>query len=80
MTFERGRLILQAWEEYSQFFTPCNWRTFRLALFELEDDAAMGIAELTVVVLGLGFRVAWVYDWHTPMREELNSMVEGYRP
>jgi hypothetical protein len=48
-------------EEWSQFFEPCNWRTFRVAKLELEDDRIMGGVEFTLILLGLGLRVRWNY-------------------
>lgn len=48
-------------EEWSQFFTPCNWRTFHPAFIEFEDDRMMGAVECTIIILGLGFRLRWNY-------------------
>ena len=48
-------------EEWSQFFEPCNWRTFHPIKVELEDDRIMGGIEATVIVLGLGLRWRWNY-------------------
>jgi hypothetical protein len=48
-------------EDWSQFFGPCNWYTFRPILIEFEDDRAMGGIEATVIVLGLGFRARFNY-------------------
>lgn len=46
-------------EEWSQFRGGCNWYTFHPIQFEIEDDRSMGGVEMTLIVLGLGFRVRW---------------------
>lgn len=46
-------------EEYSQFFQKCNWYTFTFAHIEFENDKIMGGAEVTFILLGLGFRWRW---------------------
>lgn len=48
-------------EEWSQFFTACNWRTFHPILIEVEDDRILGGVEATIVILGVGFRARWNY-------------------
>jgi len=48
-------------EDWSQFFSPRNWYTFRFAFIEVEDDRCMGGLELTFILLGLGFRVRYNY-------------------
>lgn len=47
--------------DWTQFRRGFNWRTFRLALFEVEDDRMFGAVEATVILLGLGVRVRWTY-------------------
>lgn len=49
-------------EEWSQFFQRCNWYTFHPITIEVEDERNMGGFEITVIVLGLGFRVRWNYE------------------
>jgi hypothetical protein len=48
-------------EEWSQFFSDCNWYTFHPIQIEVEDDRIMGGVEATVIVLGIGVRVRWNY-------------------
>ncbi len=48
-------------EQWSQFLGGCNWYTFHPIKIEFEDDRTMGGIEITVVILGLGFRVRWNY-------------------
>lgn len=49
-------------EEWSQFFSACNWYTFHPIMIELEDDRSLGGLEAIVIVLGVGFRVRYTYD------------------
>lgn len=58
-TIHKGNWLLALMEDYSQFFEPCNWRTFRFCHIEAEDDTMLGAFEITVVILGLGARVRW---------------------
>ena len=46
-------------EEWSQFVHDCNWYTFHPIQIEIEDERNMGGVEMTVIVLGLGFRARW---------------------
>lgn len=73
--FERGRLLVQFIEQWSQLFTRRNWYTFHLVMIEFEDDAHMGGVEATIIVLGLGLRVRWN---HTETEEviELKRRIE----
>lgn len=48
-------------EEWSQFLPGYNWRTFHPVMIEVEDDRIMGGVEMTLVVVGVGFRVRWNY-------------------
>jgi len=48
-------------EEWTQFFDRCNWYTFHPLMIEVEDERNMGGVEVTVIVLGLGFRARWNY-------------------
>lgn len=48
-------------EEWSQFFQPCNWRTFHPLFIEIEDDRTMGGVEATLIILGVGVRFRWNY-------------------
>lgn len=52
------RGIYWTWiEEWSQFLRHDNWFTFRPIMVEVEDDRIMGGVEVTVIILGLGFRM-----------------------
>lgn len=72
-------------EEYSQFWQACNWYTYRVAMFEFEDDRIMGGVEMTLIVLGLGFRVRWNYHVTEEVAKikrqaaELDAMTEEER-
>lgn len=59
-------------EEWSQFFTPCNWRDFHPVHLYVEDDRIMGGVEATLIVLGVGFRVRWNYA-RTEQVEEIKA-------
>lgn len=48
-------------EQWSQFLGGCNWYTFHPIHIEFEDDRIMGGVEVTVIILGLGFRARWNY-------------------
>lgn len=48
-------------EQWSQFVQSCNWYTFNPLTIEIEDERNMGGFEVTVIVLGLGFRARWNY-------------------
>lgn len=57
--FERGNWLVEFIEQWSQFFTNCNWYTFNPLHVEFEDDRAMGGVEITVILLGVGIRWRW---------------------
>jgi len=62
MSEERYPNFFVEWiEQWSQFFEPCNWRTFQFCFIEIEDDRVLGAVEGTFVVLGLGFRARYTY-------------------
>ena len=61
-------------EEWSQFFQNCNWYTFHPLMIEYEDETNMGGVELTIIILGLGFRVRWNHT-ETEMVEEITQTV-----
>jgi len=65
-------------EQWSQFFTACNWRTFHVAQFEIEDDRIMGGVEATIILFGVGFRARWNYE-RTDRVEEISKSVEAIR-
>ena len=47
--------------EWGQVLPGYNWRTFHPVCVQVDDDSIMGSVELTVIVLGIGLRVQWVY-------------------
>lgn len=61
-------------EEWSQFFERCNWYTFHPIKIEVEDERSMGGFEVTVIVLGLGFRLRWNYAV-TEQLEEIREQI-----
>lgn len=70
-TFERKRFLITLSEQWSQFFEPCNWRTFQFILLEWEDEIYLGNLEFKIVLFGLGLRFCWLYDPNTEGRKEL---------
>lgn len=48
-------------EEWSQFFSKCNWYTFTAWKLEFEDDRCMGGLEATFIFMGLGARIRYNY-------------------
>lgn len=70
MIIERGRFMLQLVEEWSQFFQSCNWRTFHFCQIEAEDESWIGNVEVTVIILGIGFRLVWNHT-ETPERRRM---------
>lgn len=54
-----------------------NWRTFHVVQVEIEDDRMMGNWELTVVLLGLGFRLVWVGE-DTEARKRIRDDLDRF--
>lgn len=48
-------------EEWTQFFEKCNWYTFHPIKIEFENEVNMGGCEMTIIILGFGFRARWNY-------------------
>lgn len=63
-------------EEWSQFVQRCNWYTFHPILIEIEDERNMGGFEVTVIVLGLGFRVRWNYEETEQVKDIVRQVEE----
>ena len=74
--WERGNFLIEFIEQWSQFFQPCNWRTWQLAHIEFEDDRIMGGVEATFVLLGVGFCVRWNHTTTETMRDVLRQKEE----
>lgn len=75
MEFSSGRLHLRLIEEWSQFFQPCNWRTFHFAHLMIEDEEMMGDLEVCIILLGLGFQIVWSYS-DTETRRRIRSDID----
>ena len=45
--------------EWSQVVGKYNWIIFTPIMLEFENDITMGGLEMTVMVLGVGFRIRW---------------------
>lgn len=75
---EIGPVIFQFIEEWSQFFQPCNWRTFHPVMFEAEDDGLLGGFEVTAILMGLGLRVRWDHS-KTEFKDEILKRAEDIR-
>lgn len=63
-------------EEWSQFFSACNWYTFHPIYIEFEDDRMMGAVEATLIVLGVGCRVRWNHTITEKAADILGSVEE----
>lgn len=74
MMWERGGVMVDAWQEWTQFARRCNWYTFRLVMLEFENDTQLGAVEFTVVLLGFGLRVRWTHT-RTELAERLERQV-----
>lgn len=70
-------------EEWSQLVQRCNWYTFHPLMIELEDERSMGGLELTVIILGLGFRLRWNYavtEQVESIRQQIQELQEDRAP
>jgi hypothetical protein len=63
-------------EQWSQFWQDCNWYTFHPIKIEIEDERNMGGWEITVIVLGLGFRVRRNYVVTDSVRNIVRQVAE----
>lgn len=48
---------------------------FHIARLDSEHDAELGQWCLSIVLLGIGVALTWVYDADTPLRAKLNGMM-----
>ena len=55
------QVIFEFQEDWSQFSYDCNWRTVDLVKIEVEDDRMFGAWEITVKLMGVGFRFRHIY-------------------
>lgn len=81
MKFEQGYLehknwIIHFFEEYSQFFMPCNWYTFHPIFIELENDEVLGGFEITIIIMGLGIRWHWNHTETEDLKDIKNKISE----
>ena len=67
--FERGGFLAHFVQEWTQFSSGWNWRTFHPIMIEIEDDCSLGGIEATIIFLGLGFRVRWNYTETDELRD-----------
>lgn len=58
--------------DWRQLFGGYNWSTYRLAHIEYENDTLLGGHEVTVVLLGFGFR----FRKNNPNNERMKAMDE----
>ena len=72
-----GQFIFTFSEEWTQFFRPCNWRNFHFLHVHAEDDIQMGTFEITIVIFGLGVRVAWEHT-KTDYKKEIVRKVKEF--
>ena len=63
-------------EEWSQWFEPCNWYDFHIIHCMFENDEQFGQYEFSFIVLGVGFRLTWVYNPDTKFRQEIMEQVK----
>jgi hypothetical protein len=71
---ERGNWLVEGIEEWSQFLGGCNWYTFHPIKAEIEDDRIMGGVEVTIIILGVGFRWRWNHTVTEAMADALKSV------
>lgn len=68
-------------EQWSQFIERCNWYDFNPVGIGGEWDRMLGGVEVTVILLGLGFRLRYNYA-ETEVLEEIrqrgSEILEGY--
>lgn len=62
-------------EEWAQFIRRDNWHTFHPILVEFEGDWILGGVEVSIVILGLGFRLRWNYE-RTEKIDEIDRRVD----
>ena len=75
----RDNWIISGWQEWSQLLGGYNWYTFTPIKLEFEWDKIFGAVEFTVILLGFGVRVRWIYTETNKARvigESLASYME----
>jgi hypothetical protein len=69
---EKGHWNVCWSQDWSEWFTGgMNWRTFTFLNVDYEDEIYMGSRELNFGFLGFNVRLAWVYNDHAEMRQEV---------
>ena len=69
--------IFEFHEDWSQFFHDCNWRTFDFIKFQVEDDRMFGAVEVSVKLLGVGFRFRLIY-METDEAKRIAAQIVGF--
>ena len=59
MIFERGNWMLDANQQWTDLFEPCNWYDFTVIRIDIENDKCMGAWEASFWLLGFGVRIRW---------------------
>lgn len=72
--FERGPFLAELIQEWTDLWPPYNWATFHPVMIEFEDDAALGGFEVTIILMGLGFRIRWNHT-RTEMVERIERQI-----
>lgn len=72
------RMTIRFIEEWSQWFTPCNWYDFHVIHCHFENDWKFGQFEFRFIILGLGFLLTWVYDGDTEYRREIMKQTRNF--
>jgi len=75
MIIEKGKWLIDINEQYSQFFKECSWYTYNPILVEFESDVSLGACEITVVIMGLYFRVRWNHT-ETDEWKDIRRMID----
>lgn len=63
------------WHDYTSFGRNMNWRNFTFVHLSFEYNPSMGYHELELALLGLGFRLTYVYDDQTETRKYLDKLI-----
>lgn len=85
LMFEGKHFVFHTINNWAQFMRPgtWNWIDFQFILAEFELDRILPGWEISVAILGLGFRFRWNYDWSksetaSKILEQVNEAKEKY--
>lgn len=59
---KRGKLHINFYNEWLYFLIPTSWTTFTFIKCEMEDEYWLGIFRLSIVLLGFGMNLSFLYD------------------